>query len=170
MERIRKIKNSAIIIDILLVIAVIVAVIGLTTYVRQRASTKATATPGVSTIRVDKKRAEPLAKESIGNVRSAQTTEQPACGSNCGAQASSPNVNQINNTCDDQAKLQLVDDYNRQLATENNRYDSELKAKQNESGRIDPSVAQSANSQHQQIVSMLSDEVKRDLAKIYCLL
>jgi len=185
MERLRKIKNAALLVDILLIIGAVIAILGLATFIHFRGENHTNSTQKASALAVNSQHLDqlenadtpapktPTPTSDNSRVKSAETTTPSRmCGSACVTQPLSPPqiapVVLPRPTCDELKKIQLLDDYNRKLSTENSRYNTDLKSKRGLFGAIDAALSKALSLLHQQTLTKLLAILKNDLAKVYC--
>lgn len=132
MDRLRKIRNSAIFIDMLLVVVAIVAIIGLATFVHLRGVQASVRTEKQTIQQNNSVHAEPLTIEAT----TPTTDESPASSAASSASEVAANTptasttNTINGvaaaTCDEAKKLLLLSQYGENVAKENSLYQNKL--------------------------------------------
>ena len=73
-------------------------------------------------------------------------------------------------SCDDLIKQQIIAGYTAQVTAENNKYATELKAKQNLAETSGATDLKSLSAAHQKMLSDLATALKTDVSKLYCTL
>lgn len=172
MEWLKKIRNGAYFIDLLLVIAAIFCIIGLATYVRLNGQKKTVQPPVQTKLAVTGQHLSPLDKTTTDNASKKQdnSTQNAHTNETCNDQCKQHNEPNKVKSCDESMKQQIMSSYMAKITAENNTYASELKSKQNSGQTSEYTDLNRLSEEHQKTLIDLETSVNVDIAKIYCTL
>jgi|GEM_PF-5304468 len=191
MERLRKIRNSVYFLDVLLALAVILAIIGLAVFARLHASKSPLVSAQTSKVGTIFNKATPLSpisdvpnddKSNSGSsdVKGAKTNTPSSdnslddCYNSCGDTLPTlpiSSVPVVTPACDEAKKAVLMRDYNAAVDKENQRYNQEIRTRQRLLGSaymsLDEIIA-ALFPEHQRILNDLLNSLHANLSAIGC--
>ena len=168
MNRLRKLKDSAMFIELLLVLAAIIAVIGLASYVRLNGRKTPNKPQPVSKISALAKHIETIPDNTPPQSASSENSDVK------GAHTDRPNTPRTSpdNTlpatiCNSSEKASLLTKLNQAIETENKRYQSQL-SKLTPPGGADDETLDKIVSSHKSILNQLEIDFRTSLSSINC--
>lgn len=176
MQWLRKVRNGAYFVDILLVIAALIAIIGLATFVHLRSGKAPKAFDKKATINTSAEHiayasptpdnsGPPSGQGGKADVNGASTSDKTS------ADPESASEPPLISRCNEPKKTELVDNYHKAITKENNRYQSELAKKQSLLGLVGAALQQTMAillNEHKSLLNQLNLKLDTDLAAINC--
>lgn len=183
MKWLRSIRNSALFVDLLLIVVAIIAIVGLATFVRLHNSNTPKAHGQTNKLTLTNQHLEPLAVADEGVVDGAHTPAPGTTNSNPSQPAPSPELRAASPlpslpitipaqaVCDELRKQEILRIYNQDVTKENSAYNTQVNNSRSLIGILDlNSLLDSLLKQHQLTLNTLLASLQKQLATISCTL